>query len=305
MMTPVDATSGERPAVTVVVPAFRRATQLRNCLEALAAQDYPTWLLEVVVVDDGSPQPLAPVTEDFAARLRISVHRQRNAGPSVARNVGARRAAGALLAFTDDDCEPAPDWVRELARAHLDAPTAILGGTVVNALPDDRCAQASQLLVSFLHQWFADDQFSRFFTSNNLAVGRGVFLSMAGFDTSFSKPGGEDRELCERWHRAGRRLVDVPGAVVRHSHAMDMRGFLRQHWNYGRGAHDLHRRRRAAGGGGLRVQSPRFYLDMVRYPLGRVPSRQVPQLVVLLILSQAATAVGFAWQSRMHTTTGV
>lgn len=280
--------------VTVVVPAYRRADRLRTCLTALAAQDHPREHLEVVVVDDGSPQPLAALAPEFADRLRLRIHRQDNAGPAVARNTGARLASGRLLAFTDDDCAPAPGWASALAAAHRAGPTALIGGQVVNALPGQRCAEASQLLLDFLYEWFPEGAPSRFFASNDLAAPRAEFLAAGGFDTSFPRPGGEDRELCERWHRSGRPLAFAPDAVVHHAHVMGLRGFWRQHSNYGRGAYDVHRRRVAAGEQRVRVEPPRFYLRLVTYPFGRAPARRAPALAALMALSQVANAAGFA-----------
>lgn len=295
--TPVD--------VSVVIPAFRRADRLRTCLTALAAQDHPREHLEVVVVDDGSPQPLAALAPEFADRLRLSIHRQDNAGPAVARNTGALVAAGTLLAFTDDDCEPEPGWVSELAAAHRAAPDAMIGGTIVNALPRQWCAEASQQLVSFLYEWYSGGAASRFFASNNLAVPRAGFVGLGGFDTTFPRPGGEDRELCERWRRAGRELVQVPDALVRHSHTMGVRGFVRQHWNYGRGAYDVHRRRVAAGEGRVRVEPARFYLRLLTYPIGRTRLRSTLPMMALLGVSQVVNAAGFFWERRQQRRVGV
>lgn len=294
--------TADLPEVSVVVPSYRRPDRLRACLAALAGQDYPGDRFEVVVVDDGSPEPLATLTPEFADRLRLGIHRQANAGPAAARNVGARLASGQLLAFTDDDCEPEPGWVRALAEAHLAAPEAMIGGPIVNALPDQHCAEASQLLVSFLYEWFADGAASQFFASNNLALPRDAFLAMDGFDTSFPRPGGEDRELCERWRRNGRALVAAPRAVVRHSHGMSLRAFCRQHWNYGRGAYDVHRRRVDAGEGRVRVEPARFYLELVTYPFGRAPARRAIPLAGLMGVSQLANAAGFAWELRRRKT---
>ncbi|MEX1176912.1 MAG: glycosyltransferase [Nitriliruptor sp.] len=280
------------PVVTVVVPAFRRADRLTSCLEALAAQDVPRDHFDVVVVDDGSPQPLAPAALPFTEQLHVTVHRQANAGPAAARNAGAALARGALLAFTDDDCRPRPDWVRELTAAHHGEPEALLGGDVVNAL-DDPYAEASQLLVTFLYDWYADEDRGRFFASNDLAVPAAGFHALGGFDDSFPRPGGEDRELCERWARDGRPLRRVPTAIVDHEHRMDLRGFWRQQTNYGRGAHDLHRRRQAVGGGGLRPEGPRFYWRMVTAPF-RTGRPDAWKLATLLVLSQVANVYGFA-----------
>ncbi|MCZ2837701.1 glycosyltransferase family 2 protein [Modestobacter sp. VKM Ac-2985] len=288
------------PDVSVVIPAYRRPDRLRSCLTALAGQDHPRDSFEVVVVDDGSPEPLAALLPEFTDRLRLTVHRQANAGPAVARNVGAEQAAGQLLAFTDDDCEPEPGWVGALAATHRATPEAMIGGSIVNALPDQRCAEASQLLVGFLYEWFSDGAASRFFASNNLAVPRADFLALGGFDTTFPRPGGEDRELCERWRRTGRDMVEAPDAVVRHSHTMALRGFCRQHWNYGRGAYDVHRRRVAAGEGKVRIEPARFYWELLTYPFGRAPLARAVPLAGLMAVSQVANAAGFAFELRQQ-----
>ena len=288
--------SADGVSVSVVVPAFRRPERLRTCLAALAAQDLPADRLEVVVVDDGSPEPLAPTAREVEDRLRVRVLRQQNAGPAAARNAGAATATGDLLAFTDDDCEPAPSWASELAAAHAREPGALLGGDVVNALPDDLFAEASQELVSFLYDWYGEERAGGFFASNNLALPRTAYEELGGFDTTFPRPGGEDRELCERWTRSGRPLRRVPTALVHHSHRMGLRGYVRQHVNYGRGAWDLRARRVAQTGAGMEVEPPRFYASLVGYPFGRSrPQRAVP-LSAALCLSQVANVAGFVLQ---------
>ncbi|MEI8319890.1 MAG: glycosyltransferase family A protein, partial [Planctomycetia bacterium] len=91
--------NGSTIIVTVVVPTYRRPQQLRRCLEALAAQTFPEpW--EVVVVDDGSPQPFSAADMPATDRLALRVIRQENAGPAAARNRGVREARGEFVAFT-------------------------------------------------------------------------------------------------------------------------------------------------------------------------------------------------------------
>jgi glycosyltransferase involved in cell wall biosynthesis len=290
----------ELPTVSVVVPAFRHSNRLRACLTALAAQDHPTDRLEVVVVDDGSPTPLAPALESFTDRLRLRLHRQPNAGPAVARNTGARLASGEILAFTDDDCTPARDWARQLSLAVRGRPDALVGGRVENTLLSDRFAEASQQLIDFLYDWYGADREGRFFVSENLAASREAFLQSGGFDGSFPRPGAEDRELCERWTRAGQPLVFEPAAVVGHAHPMGLVAFVRQHRNYGRGAFQLRRRRRAAGETRMQLEPLRFYTRLVTYPFGRRRRRAALAQSALLVLSQAANAAGFLEEGLRH-----
>ena len=131
------------------------------------------------------------------------------------------------------------------------------------------------------------------FTTSNLALPRAEFGRLGGFDARFMRAGGEDRELCLRWVRAGGRLVYAPGAIVHHSHSLTPRAFLRQHFTYGRGAAHYHRLR-----GSAPVPEPvSFYRDLVLYPWRR-RLRGKARMSALLALSQIANAAGYAWELR-------
>ena len=109
---------------------------------------------------------------------------------------------------------------------------------------------------------------------------------------TYTRAAGEDRELCDRWAGLGGRLVAVPEAVVLHAHALTLRRFLRQHFEYGRGAWDYRRARAARAGGPVRVEPWTFYRDLLRYPM-HTHGWRGGHLVALVALAQAANAVGF------------
>jgi len=113
------------PFFTVVVPTRNRPASLAACLEALARQTFEDF--EVVVVDDGS-RPAAEVAPGVVAGRGIRCLRLSGAGPAAARNAGADAAAGAYLAFLDDDCLPEVDWLAQLAEACRRWPEALVGG---------------------------------------------------------------------------------------------------------------------------------------------------------------------------------
>lgn len=284
------------PFVSVVVPTYRRPQHLAGCLEALARQDYPADRFEVVAVDDGSPEPLTDVVARWGDRMNLVLLVQENAGPAAARNAGAARARGDLLAFTDDDCAPRPGWLRGLAECAASAEGRGIGGHTENALVANRYAEASQMLVDYLYAWYnARPEGPRFFTSNNLAVPASLFREVGGFPVDFPFAAGEDREFCDRWLHRGYALTYVPEAVVEHSHELDLRGFLRQHFSYGRGA-CLFQRARAARGERTRVEPLSFYWGILAWPLRRPQSRGRWSAMGLLVLTQVANAAGFFWQ---------
>ncbi len=282
------------PIVSVVIPTHNRPGPLRACLQALEQQDLPREQFEVVVVDDGSAAPPTSLIEAFDGRIRVSLVSQNNAGPAAARNAGAKRASGRIVAFTDDDCRPERGWVRALAACIDQDADALAGGRTVNALPDNLYATASQLLISYLYDYYNRSLgAAAFLTSNNFAMRADRFHAVGGFDERFPLAAGEDRDLCDRWLRNGMRLVYTPDAVVRHAHPLSLRGFVRQHANYGRGAFHYHQLRRERTDDPIPVEPLRFYVDLILYPIRLREERSRWRLAMLLGLSQAANAAGF------------
>src|SRR5207302_3070250 len=94
-----------RPALSVIVPTYRRPKLLRRCLAALAEQDVGRETFEIVVADDGSGDS----TEDVLSAAGHTIPNLRwttlkeNAGPATARNRAVGEARGGVLLFLDDD----------------------------------------------------------------------------------------------------------------------------------------------------------------------------------------------------------
>ena len=275
-----------------IVPSYDRPERLRACLEALGRLDPAPD--EIVVVDDGSARPLAPVCADVA---RVRCLRQGNRGPAAARNAGARATEAEFLAFTDDDCRPEPGWLGALLAAHDGEAGRLVGGRVRD-VARGVCSAASQTLSDYLYA--AGDAAggrAEFFTSNNMGCAREGFERLGGFDEGFPLAAGEDRDFGRRWRAAGGTLVLAPAARVDHAHEMGLRQFWRQHANYGRGARLLHERDAARGAAGRRFQRARFYGGLLAHPLRDRGPRPLAR-AALLALSQIATAQGYAAQAR-------
>jgi GT2 family glycosyltransferase len=288
--------------ISVIVPTYDRPDALDACLAGLARSRYPGEGFEVVVVDDGSAAPLDDLVARHRDTLPVVLERQANSGPAAARNRGAARARGSLLAFTDDDCVVDPDWLAALARAARRHPEHLIGGRVVNLLDGNRFAAASQDLVSYLYQYGSADvgapRWFGFFASNNLAVPAGAFRALGGFDESFPLAAGEDRDFCARWRERGWPALHVPEALVQHRHPLNARRFWRQHFNYGRGAYHFHLARTGRGGGPLRPEPATFYVDMLRYPFEHETLGRAIVQASLLGVAQCANTLGYFRERR-------
>jgi glycosyltransferase involved in cell wall biosynthesis len=285
---------------TIIIPTFDRPGQLARCLRSLCRLDYPRDRFEVIVVDDGSISPLDAVVDPIRRHLDITLLRQANRGPAIARNTGAACARGRFLAFTDDDCEPAVDWLRCFARRLAGNPQCLIGGRTINRLGHNLFSSASQLIIDVVYQHYNarfDD--ALFFPSNNFAITREGYDSIGGFDEHWPLAAAEDRDFCDRWRLAGRRMIYAPEAVIAHSHKLSLTSFFRQHFNYGRGAHLFHQARANRGSGGVKVEGS-FYRKAIAWPFAHETGHRTVALFLLLIVWQVANTLGFFYQAMSH-----
>ncbi|MFD3697254.1 CDP-glycerol glycerophosphotransferase family protein [Streptomyces sp. NPDC058646] len=96
------------PRFSVIVPAYKVQAYLQESLDSVLTQSYPD--LELIAVDDASPDACGSIIEEYAARdpRVIAVHLAHNLGPGPARNAGLARATGDYLLFLDGDDTLAP-----------------------------------------------------------------------------------------------------------------------------------------------------------------------------------------------------
>ena len=252
------------------------------------------------MVDDGSDESPESIVTEASGTVNVRLIRQDHAGPARARNCGATEASGRFLAFTDDDCEPEPGWLKAFEVVLERTPQALVGGTTVDLLVNRRCSQASQALIDYLYA-HADQTHGgpTFFTSNNIATERTTFLKIGGFDPSFPLAAAEDRDLCDRWGENGWPMLVAPDARIGHAHDLNLGAFVRQHFNYGRVAYQFHRRRATRSDKPIRVEPLAFYTGLLAFPFKRPGQRRRMSVAVLLLASQFANAAGF-FLERFH-----
>jgi GT2 family glycosyltransferase len=226
------------PRITVVIPTRDRCEALGSCLESVLRSDYPDF--EVVVVDNAPSDDTTRslVIARSVSDPRVRYERLRSPGASAARNHGARRGTGELLAFTDDDAVVGPLWLETLVAGFRDdnRVACVTGLT----LPAGLATAAQQAFESYggMGLGFEPRTYDRdrnrastrlypytagiFGASNNMAVRRDVFLALGGFDETLGPAtpafGAEDLDLFLGLVLAGHRIAYRPGATVRHAH---------------------------------------------------------------------------------------
>jgi glycosyltransferase involved in cell wall biosynthesis len=221
----------QKPFVSVIVATRNRAALLAKTLDALLGQDWPATRLEVIVADNGSADGTRDVVCRAAARPFVCDIRYlivATPGKSHAVNAALACAQGDLMAFTDDDVQPEPAWVRSLAAAFERESIDFVAGRVkpiwetappawvspalygVLAVPDN--GAAAQVI---------DSDAGILPIGANMAVRRTVIERLGGLRVDLGKLDGslrtgEDHEFFLRMLHAGFRGIYEPTAVVHH-----------------------------------------------------------------------------------------
>ncbi len=239
----------------------------------------------MIVVGDGEAPARFEPPDGLDLRLLV----QPRSGPGAARNRGAREARGRWLAFLDDDCLPTPEWLTAFGRGLDEHPHAAVRGRIQNVLSRNPYSDATQALIEYLAAT------PEYLPTMNFAVDAAAFAEVGGFDAGFPWA-GEDRDFSARWAAAGRAVVSVPDALVRHAHRLGPVSFAELHFRYGRGAF-LYRRAVARRSGRLRLEPLPFYVGLVRHPWARDGGGSPLARAALLAGAQVATVGGFAWEA--------
>jgi GT2 family glycosyltransferase len=289
------------PAVSVVVCGRDGAHHLPALLEALAGQTAPRSSFEVVYVDDASSDDSIAVVErsDLAAAV---VRAPEAVGLPRARNLGIAASRGPILALTDVDTRPDPDWVaRGIARFDDPAVEYLAGGITVPVGPTATIAAMVDATTFLDQQMYVRDGFS---AGANIWVRRETAERVGGFNEALGPYGGDDDEFGWRLAAAGVGVVYGPEVHLCHPPRARLRDVARK--AYTLGASQATRRRMATGhlaGQTPRFLEPRAYLPPRRIPrLERIaaldPQPTVPQLLLMYVARyvcvQLATLAGEA-----------
>ncbi len=214
------------PTVSVVIPLYRSSATLTACLEALASQTFRDF--ELILVDSSPTDEARAVAEQFPQARYF--HVQRRLLPQAARNLGAGRARGLLLAFTDPDIRPEPSWLSELVAGFRRDPAIIFGPI---ACLGRRWIDVGAHFTKFsicLPGGIAKRV--RLCWSGNVLIERSAFDSLGGWEESRSQG---DSVLSARAEAAGYQMRFEPEAVVFHDHERILvREFVKERFRRGR-----------------------------------------------------------------------
>lgn len=180
------------------------------CLQALEEQTYPKNLYEVIVIDNNSEESIEAVTAEFE-QVRLGF--EASPGSYAARNQGIAMARGEILAFTDSDCQPKPQWIENAVKALELENADLVGGKITFIFsPEKTAAEMYDSMVHLKIEQLVEEQKSAI--TANLFARKHVFDSI-GLFAAHLKSGG-DVTWTKAATSAGFKLIYSPDAEVAH-----------------------------------------------------------------------------------------
>ena len=213
--------------ISVVVPVYNDAGNLRQCLAAL--RDSETQPAECIVVDDGSTDSSAQVAAEYGAKLLLTGGRS---GPARARNIGAQAAQGDILLFIDADVCIHGDAISKIEAEfdHNPKLDGLMGSYDNSPSASTYVSQYRNLMHCFVHQ--SSRGRATTFWAGCGAIRKEVFLAFGGFNEMYRTPAIEDIELGYRLAQANRNLILCPDIQVTHLKRWSLRGMIRTDFFY-------------------------------------------------------------------------
>jgi glycosyltransferase involved in cell wall biosynthesis len=231
------------PDISLIICTRNRGRRLTRCLDAVrqitSGRDW-----ELVIVDNGSTDETSAVAREFvdASPIEAVLVLEPAPGKSNALNTALRIARGEILAFTDDDCYPAPDFLDCTWDAFRDPSVGYITGRIMLHDPADYPYAVNESCEPLK---FPAGQYIRpgAVMGANMAFRRSVLLDIGGFDPMFG-PGTsyvvEDHDAAVRAAALGWNGLYCPEVVVRHHHGRTAADMPRMARLYGMGAGALH-----------------------------------------------------------------
>lgn len=222
------------PSISVVVCSHDRLHYVRACMASLADQTVGSDGFEIVLVDSGSPAPVAAEMKRIAdGTPNARLVRLDAAGVSLARNEGARAASGDYVAYIDDDAMAMPDWIEQIQMvlAEHGCRPAVLGGKVLpvweSPLPAWWPHSLRGVLSIIEHEGAGEYRTDAVPVTLepygvNMILRRDVMLQQGGFAEALGRLGlvlqsDEEVQLAWRLQDAGFSAIYDSRVVVRHS----------------------------------------------------------------------------------------
>lgn len=227
------------PFVSVIIPVYNDAERVKLCLEALENQTYPKSHYEVIVVDNGSDED--EDIEGVVAQFGVAIATHEIApGSYAARNKGISLAKGEIIAFTDADCIPAPDWLEKGVTHLLEVPNCgLVAGKIEMFFKNPNKLTTVELYESIMvlsqQQEFLEK--NKYGATANVFTFKSVIDKVGAFDASLKSSG--DVEWGQRVASFGYKQIYAEDTCVAHPARYSFKQLYKRTLRHAGGRYDL------------------------------------------------------------------
>lgn len=233
------------PKVSVIIPIYDGEADVPDLIHCLLSQTYPKDQVEYLLVDNNSrdrtPAILESAAKDAQSQGFQLYHLTENQIQSsyAARNKAIHASTGEILAFTDADCRPLPQWLTLLVEPFVDPKVGLVVGEI-SALPSTTLLEKhAEHHASMTQKDTLAHPFCPYGQTANLAIRRQAFEDV-GLFRPYMTTGG-DADICWRIQRQTNwQLHFAEQAIIQHRHRATIEEFQSQWQRYGRSNKYLH-----------------------------------------------------------------
>lgn len=227
------------PRVSVIVPVYNGEDDLPELLAEFRNQTYPNDCLEYLIVDNGSSDRTSEILQAADLPNLKPLSQTEIQSSYAARNLGIKTAQYEILAFTDADCRPQPEWLANLVKPFAKLDIGLSVGEII-ALPGNTLLEQHADRQETLSQKHTlANPFCPYGQTANLAVRRSIF-DRVGLFRPYLTTGG-DADICWRILReTDWKHEFVPDATVKHRHRRTLKELQKQWYRYGKSNRYLH-----------------------------------------------------------------
>ncbi len=230
------------PKVSVVIPIYNGEADLPELINCLLAQTYPRRQVEYLLVDNNSSDRTSVILQQTAENSPLPIRplsENQIQSSYAARNTGIRAATSQIIAFTDADCRPQPNWLLSLIAPFVNPDIVIVAGEIVALPGKSLLEQFADRQDTLSQKHTLAHKFCPYGQTANLAI-RLQALQKAGLFRPYLTTGG-DADICWRIQKEKiGRLEFAPDAIVQHHHRTTLKELESQWRRYGRSNRYLH-----------------------------------------------------------------
>jgi glycosyltransferase involved in cell wall biosynthesis len=216
------------PMISVIICVYNGADRIGAAIQSLESLNYPHY--EVIVVDDGSSDETRDVVRKYPFARLVEA---RHGGLSAARNLGAEKAKGEILSYTDDDCVVDQDYLFWLAKSYAENGWDACGGPNIppKAIVEDEAVVASA--PGAPSHVMLNDSEAEHIPGCHLSVTKKAFDAIGGFHAQY-RVAGDDVDFCWRLRDTGFKIGFHGASFVWHRRRTRLKNYFRQQRGYGR-----------------------------------------------------------------------